>query len=204
MADLGEFTTVSLTGIEELDANLQYFGEIAQRKIGGRVVMKMASIAARGIRSQIRPTIRQSILAADKGIGARRIKRSDKSPAIAKVGIGVGRARKNALAVRVANRGRRKGVGVSALNLHWFALGTGPRFTGARTKGRGKRKRLVKTGKPRVYTGRIAKSKWGGFVQRGIQATQSEALNEARSLGERLIAEEQAKLDPHSRPVFTV
>jgi hypothetical protein len=112
----------------------------------------------------------------------------------AKAGIGVGSAQKNAL--NVVNRGKRKGVGTTAKNLHWFALGTADRFTGAKKSGKSTN-RLSKhyarlTGHRRKFTGRIDQNKFGGFVQKGVTAVELQALAQAQQLADTLIAQEVA------------
>lgn len=197
-----------ITGLQELEENLSYIAQIPAKRIGGRVVMRMAQVLARGIRAQIRPTIAPRI--ADKGIGYRRLRRQGQDAILAKIGVAVGRAGKNAtkftskMAAKEFKRGKRPGVGVTAANLHWFALGTKPRYTGEKLTWKNGRRVLAKTGNARRYVGQIDKTKWGGFVQRGFEASQSQAIEAGKVLGERLIAEEIARLDPYKRPVFTV
>lgn len=185
-------TFVQITGFQKLDENLQHMKDAPAKKIGGRVVARMAAVAARYIRRFIAASIAPKT--ADKGIGSRRVRTNSGGAVLAKAGIAVGRAFKNAL--NVVNRGKRKGVGVTAKNLHWFARGTKQRYTGQKTKGRGPKARQVSTGNPRKYTGMIDKAKWGGFVQAGVAAGESEMLREAQLLGDRLIREEAEKLQP--------
>lgn len=148
-------------GIDELDAKLKYLHTQAANKIARAVVRVGLKMAANDIRRRIKPTIAPRT--ADRGIGIS-VKRKAGSGVVGKTGVAVGDASKRAIVA--TNRGRRKGVGVSARNLHWFALGTQDRYTGSvriRNKaGLGKRK---STGNARRYTGRIEKSRWGGFVK---------------------------------------
>lgn len=169
-------------------------------RIGKACVRRMAAVVASRIRRFIPRQLKPNSYGS--GIGHRAIKGLVRS----KAGVAVGRAGKIA---RVVQRGHgvqrtrvvlsksgellgrrstkfqrftrtgRKGVGISAANLHWFALGTQERYTGA-TKGRA-------TGKLRRYTGRIAKEKFGQFVPRGAQAAQPEALAAAVRVANRMI-----------------
>lgn len=154
-----------VTGIAELDEKLKYMHTQAANKIARATVRTGLAAAARNIRRHIKPNIAPKT--ADKGIGYSLKKQA--SGAVGKAGVGVGGAYKNALNVK--NRAGRKGVGVSARNLHWFALGTQKRFTG---QGRMTRRNAVfrkQSGKlagasgKKHYTGYINKSKFGGFVQ---------------------------------------
>lgn len=149
-----------MTGLPDLDRKLQYMHTQAANKIARAVVRSGLNVAAKNIRKGIRPSIAPKT--PDKGIGTSLKRRSE--GAVGKAGVGVGATQRKAL--NVVNRGRRKGVGVSARNLHWFALGTDDRYTGStRIRGKlGKGKRKA-TGHARRFTGRINKSKWGNFLR---------------------------------------
>jgi hypothetical protein len=69
----------------------------------------------------------------------------------AKAGLGV--AKKQSAGSK--DRTGRKGVGLGSNNVHWAALGTNQRFTGAKSiaQGKGRARRLKLTGHPRKYTG---------------------------------------------------
>lgn len=157
--------TAVVTGLPELDDKLQYMHTQAANRIARAVVRSGLGAAARNIRRHIRPSIAPKTT--DKGIGYSLKRRS--SGAVGKAGVGVGSAYKRVLNVK--NRGGRKGVGVSARNLHWFAMGTAKRYTGQGRMSRAKSVfrsgtgRLTAAGGKKHYTGKIEKSKWGGFVQ---------------------------------------
>jgi hypothetical protein len=128
-------------------------------KIARAVLRSGLNVAAKNIRKAILPSIAPR--SPDKGIGTsvRRLP----SGTVGKAGVGVGASQRKA--VMATNRGRRKGVGVSARNLHWFAMGTADRYTGSvriRTKSSSKRQA---TGNARRHTGRISKSKFGNFLR---------------------------------------
>lgn len=152
--------TVTVTGLPEIDAKLRYLHDVDANKIAIGVCRAGINRAAANIRRHIPRKIRPR--SPDKGIGTS-VKRK-RDGATAKAGVGVGASQRKAL--NVVNRGKRKGVGVSARNLHWFALGTADRWTGSkrdRSKlGKGRR---ISTGKARRYVGAISKAKFGGFVQ---------------------------------------
>lgn len=175
-------TTVTVSGIEEIDARLQYLADKSARRIGRACAKKMVSTYARAIRRFIPASIAPST--SDKGIGSRGMRSKGPRVYAAKAGIGVGSAQKNAL--NVVNRGKRKGVGITAKNLHWFALGTGDRYTGSKKSGN-KRK---STGNLRRFTGRIDKQKFGGFVQKGVIASDAQAIAQAQQLADKLIGSE--------------
>ena len=174
--------TAVVSGIPEIDARLQYLADKSARRIGRACAKKIVSTYARSIRRFVPASIAPST--SDKGIGSRGMRSKGPRLYAAKAGIGVGNAQKNAL--NVVNRGKRKGKGVTAKNLHWFALGTADRFTGSKKSG-AKRKA---TGHKRRFTGRLDKDKFGGFVQKGVTAVELEAIGQAQKLADRLIGEE--------------
>ncbi len=180
-------TTVTITGIPEIDARTQFLADRDARRIGRAAARKIVGIYARSIRRFVPASIAPST--SDKGIGSRGMRQRGARVYAAKAGIGVGRAAKNAL--KVVNRGRRKGVGVSARNLHWFALGTTDRYTGAKKSGATSDRRSPHYRKPtghvRRFTGRIDKQKFGGFVERGVTAVELEALAQAQKFVTELI-----------------
>lgn len=154
-----------MTGIPALDNKLRYLADNVANKVAKATLRAGSSKAASNIRRHIMPSIRPKT--SDRGIGNRLINAAGDKSAVqgAKAGVGVGRAAKTLDLTHKLRRGR-KGVGVSAANLHWFAIGTRDRYTGAKSR-RNKKSSTVtyrKTGKPRIYTGRIDKARFGGFV----------------------------------------
>lgn len=116
--------------------------------------------------------------------------------------------------VRFTRTGR-KGVGISVANLHWFALGTKDRYTGQQSVQQINQmrsgKKLVnrrgqyvtkKTGGKVHYTGRIDKAKFGGFVQRGVNASLSEARAEAAKTINKMIDAEAKAARTGGTPVY--
>ena len=146
---------VVLTGVAELDHALSYMHTIHANKVANMCIAAGCRKAASNIRRHIKRSIRPRTL--DKGIGWRMKRGTRKNKADGKAGVAVGRAfrasikRTGPRALWQGKKGKksiRKGVGISAANLHWFAMGT--------------KKRYTKAGR---YTGMIRKEKFGGFVQ---------------------------------------
>lgn len=208
-------TFVAITGLKAFDDALSYLRDKSAKRIGRACVRKMASVVAKRVRPFVPRQLRPNSYGA--GIGSRSIRGAVR----AKAGIGVGRAGKGLVVIQrghgsdrtrvVLSRngdllGRRstkfrrftrtghRGVGITANNLHWFALGTRDRYTGAMTRRRGNAVSTKKTGHRRRFTGRIKKEKFGMFVRRGAAAARGEALGEAARLANRLIAAEVRSL----------
>ena len=161
------------TGFEELDRKLEFMATAAANRIATAAVRAGLRVASKFIVAAEPLTIRKGIVDKSKGVGVTTKKKASNG-ASGKVGVGVGKTQKNALAV--VNRGRKKGVGVSARNLHWFAMGTENRMTGEkriRKNNSWKDKKRVLTGNAFRFTGKISVTKWGGFVQRGMSASTS-------------------------------
>lgn len=183
---------LDIQGVEEVLERLSYINDAVRNRIERRALGRATAVLAKYIRKRIPKNIEPKFDGPKKGIGSRPLKKGESSVPMAKAGIGVGRALSRALDV-MYRRGR-KGVGIGARNLHWFAIGTTDRFTGSRTysirtkRGTAKTKaksyadrkgrRTVLTGNVRKFTGRIVKSKWGGFVESGAMAGRSEAFGE--------------------------
>lgn len=121
-----------ITGIAEVDQHLVDLESRARRQIVRNATNQGLTVIAKAIRQAIdqQPGISKELRRALKRLVGKRFrkrKRSDQIDAIA--GFGVGAAGKKRDAQRSGkNRG---GVGLSALNVHWFALGTQPRRNAA-------------------------------------------------------------------------
>lgn len=182
-----------ITGIRELDESLSYLRDKSSKKIGKACAGKMATVHARAIRQYVPASLARSInMASDRGIGSRNSKGRKSSIMGAKAGVSVGSAYKSSSRFTVVNRGKRKGIGVSARNLHWFGAGTADRWTGSRRNRSKVGPRRISTGKPVKFVGRISKAKWGGFVQRGAAVAERPAIEAALQTAERMIAAEAA------------
>jgi hypothetical protein len=175
------------TGFAELDSKLRFMATTAANRIVGTATRAGLRVAEKFIRDQIPSTIKTAIIAKDKGIGSTTKKKSSNGTS-GKVGVGVGGTQKKAGSVQI-DRGKRKGVGVSARNLHWFAMGTAERFTGSkRIRRKNNWNRRIQTGKPVHATGRIDYAKFGGFVQRGMAAGKSAIFDKMRASVEKNLA----------------
>lgn len=168
---------VVLTGVAELDHALSYMHTIHANKVANMCIAAGCRKAASNIRRHIKRSIRPRTL--DKGIGWRMKRGTRKNKADGKAGVAVGKAfrasikRTGPRALWQGKQGKksvRKGVGISAANLHWFALGTKKRYLKAEAKPSsttllGKTRQLFSKKPKGRYTGMIRKEKFGGFVQ---------------------------------------
>lgn len=175
-----------ITGVNELDDALSYLRDKSAKKIGKSCAGKMATVTAKAIRAYVPASLAKStMMASDKGIGSRNSKAKISTIQGAKAGVAVGSAYSKVPPLKRQGSGKRRGVGISARNLHWFALGTSERWTGSKRVGLNAHKkgvvaRRVLTGKPVHRTGRIDAAKFGGFVQRGAEASRIAAIQAAR------------------------
>lgn len=171
---------MQLTGAEDLSKFFFELGkEIANRGMSS-ALRKGMNEYAKAMRREIKRTIKPK--SGDAGIGVS-VKKTGDAEHLAKVGIAVGKSQAKAKAnSEKRSRGKRPGVGVDARNLHWFALGTIMRYSGQKKirNRRGKVTRIEKTGNPRRFHGRIDRATWGGFIQKGYIAAQSEANRKMR------------------------
>ena len=168
---------VVLTGVAELDHALSYMHTIHANKVANMCIAAGCRKAASNIRRHIKRSIRPRTL--DKGIGWRMKRGTRKNKADGKAGVAVGKAfrasikRTGPRALWQGKKGKksvRKGVGISAANLHWFALGTKKRYLKAEAKPSsttllGKTRQLFSKKPKGRYTGMISKQKYGNFVQ---------------------------------------
>ena len=168
---------VVLTGVAELDHALSYMHTIHANKVANMCIAAGCRKAASNIRRHIKRSIRPRTL--DKGIGWRMKRGTRKNKADGKAGVAVGKAFRASIkrtGPRALWQGKkskksvRKGVGISAANLHWFALGTKKRYLKAEAKPSsttllGKTRQLFSKKPKGRYTGMISKQKYGNFVQ---------------------------------------
>lgn len=194
--------TFAMTGVKELDDALSYLRDKSAKRIGKAASRKMASVLARGMRTFVPKSLAKSLMmTTTKGIGSRGDKARQSNIQVAKAGVAVGAAGR-AAKFSVMNRGKRRGVGVGARNLHWFAAGTTDRYTGTRTYRVKGGKRTKSTGNARHFTGRINKQIWGGFVQRGATAMRTTAIAEAAKLMNKMIVAEAQAARTGGEPVL--
>ena len=128
--------TAQLTGDKELIRKLNELGTRGAKKATRAGIRAAMTPVAKAARAAVNATSASPALkrAARKAIG----KRFVRAKLEAKVGFGVGKPskKKRSAAKERAMAGDRKGVGVSASNIHWFILGTQERSTAKRRTGR--------------------------------------------------------------------
>lgn len=138
----------AIVGAKELQIKLRHLAEVGSKRAivaGIRAAMPPLAKAMRAAinSSEASPELKRE---ARKTIGARFGKTRAIQERHAKVGFGVG-MRAAAIGRAMTARGKRiaagkqekKGVGISAANIHWFVLGTDDRYSG------GTRRRVRKT-----------------------------------------------------------
>lgn len=117
-----------ITGISEVDQHLVDLDNRVRRQIVRVSTNQALTIVAKAIRNAIdsEPGISPQMKKALKWLIGKRFKKQKRSDEVtAKAGFGVGAAGKRRTPKRSGkNKG---GVGLSAVNVHWFALGTQPR-----------------------------------------------------------------------------
>jgi hypothetical protein len=128
-------------GYEQLNRALAQLGSTVAKRVvksatnAGLTVTSKAIKAAISAEPGLSPGLRRSL---KKLVGKRFRKSKQSDNVVAKAGFAVGSAQKKQIGRSGKNRG---GVGLSAQNVHWFALGTKTRRTGsgvvARLLGRG-------------------------------------------------------------------
>lgn len=185
MSNFRTEATPKTTGFPELDAKLKYMATSAANVIVSRAVRVGLYEGAKWIRRRIAPTLQAGLSASDKGIGTS-TSRKKSNGASGKVGVAVGAASKNAKKLTrgsFVRRGKRKGEGISANNLRWFAMGTQDRWTGSkRVRAKGaKPGARQSTGKRVRFVGKIDRLKWGGFVQEGMAAANAAIQEKMRA-----------------------
>lgn len=151
---------MTMTGYKELMRTLDSLKKGDRNKILRPAVLKAAKEAAQIVKSKIPPRYKDVRAA----IGSRLVKaRYTKGEVVAKVGASVGKQKQKSMFQKSrdynrSDKSKRKGVGISSNNIHWWFLGTGRRWNGVRFKYRrtaiGKvRSGQVSTGNKVRYTG---------------------------------------------------
>lgn len=195
--------SVKLIGAAALDERILFLKNRLQRNIPRQAIEAGLRVIAKRQRMSIPTRFRAGKRLG--GIGSRAyVTRNDQAQG--KAGVLVGRAHKP-LANPVSRVGR-KGVGAV---LHWFVLGTGPRFNGRTTRAPGRRGKMTilprtKTGRAHVkaviryrdgrlkraispfrYTGFIARGKFVPDIGSVGRSAMSEAIQKMRDAYVRLI-----------------
>ena len=108
--------SAKITGDKALDRKLSHLSDKGQARATKSAIGKALTVIARGIRNAIPPNLKS----VKKTVGTKNKKNKRKGIHEAKVGLGVGKQKKQA-------RAGKPGVGISKANVHWWALGTGER-----------------------------------------------------------------------------
>lgn len=125
---------------------------------------------------------------------SKRLKRKEGQPTVGKAGFAVGKRSAAKLAKAAARAGdrSRRGVGISAANVHWAVLGTAERNQATATKGRGAKARQVPTGRARHRTGRMP-SQLPAVIASAASAAHAAMLEAARRKMEQVMQREAAR-----------
>jgi hypothetical protein len=139
-----------------------------EKKIANKIAKKAVLTGVKMIAKAIKREIPSTQKSARKAIGYRAIratKGKGKGFLYAKAGGAVGFTKsKMAKQGQKTRKSGRKGVGISASNIHWILNGTKDRWTGTkRIRRKGKEVGRVDTGGKKKFTGRMKKS---GIVKR--------------------------------------
>lgn len=144
---------LQITGDRKLIRKLERLASRGSRRVSNQAMRKGLTVVTRGIRSEV-PGRLQSVR---RTVGSRFQRARGQSQKQAKAGLSVGKKR----AAKTPRRSSRGGVGMSARNVHWWALGTTNR-------------RVKKTGRD---AGRMPAS---DAVARGYRKTESTAREAIR------------------------
>ena len=124
------------TGIKEIDRKLDKLARRDANKIARSAINAGLTVLTKAIRTNLNgENISPELKSAIQDTVGKRLEtgpKAAKNGASAKAGFGVGkntRAKLKRLEKRKSERGERRGVGVNARNVHWFAMGTKRRIT---------------------------------------------------------------------------
>lgn len=162
-----------LQGLDQLRAKLESMAGGTAKRAGKAGLNAGLGVIAAEMRSRVNGLpISPELKAAARGTIAKRLLKKEGQELVGKAGFGVGHVARDeakwtkkqraAHARYLAGQGGQhlaRGVGASASDIHWFALGTHDRYTGSQTatdrKGRGVK---LPTGNAAHYTGRLPPS----------------------------------------------
>ena len=119
-----------LTGIAELDKKLEGLKIGAANKIARPALTKAARFLLKKMKADVPADKKDVKRALGMRVDAKGGKSKDQQRA--KVGAAVGKALKSEARRSGKNAG---GVGIGGRNIHWFLLGTGPRWAGSKSTG---------------------------------------------------------------------
>lgn len=113
-----------IQGDKKLLRTLKKMRTTAARRVMTAGAAKAAQVLAKAVKAEVPTRMKE----AKKGIGWKRLKKSDAPDGGAKIGSKVGRTGKRAakdnLRLRKKGRNGKTGVGMGAANVHWILLGT--------------------------------------------------------------------------------
>lgn len=112
----------TLTGDDELIKTLNLMRDSIARKVIKKGLGKAMRIMAKSMKAQVPTNLKAMKLSIGSRLGAVK-----KEQFTAKAGAAVGKASKAEIKNRSKDRGKKRGVGISGRNVHWFILGTGQR-----------------------------------------------------------------------------
>lgn len=153
-----------ITGDVEFRERLAMFPKTVQRRVVRSTLQSGLTVVARRIRQST--PVKTGLL--KKSVGTR-IASTKGNITTAKVGLDVGSRRLN-----IVGQGGR----FRAPHGHLVALGTGPRYTGQKTRSRRGIRYIVKTGGRRAYRGRMPQNL---FVLQATRAAEQEAIEKMRA-----------------------
>jgi hypothetical protein len=174
-----------------LQAGLGLFRDSIQRKIARSALQKGMRVVNKAVKSEV-PGGPLKII--KKFIGMRLLKRAAGQEIAGKVGVGVGKGASKKIGKK--DRANRPGVGIGPQNVHWFILGTKPRYQGVKTT------RNRKTGEVTSVTRTAALDRYTGImppqvpdiVKAGFEKSYSQALRVIIKATEEGIQKEAAKI----------
>ena len=146
------------TNIRAIDRKLATLERSTANKVARASVNAGLTVLVKAIRRSIDSSAASEPLkrAMKKTVGKRFTTGGKKAKygVAAKAGLGVGK-KKNASGSK--DRSGRRGVGISANNVHWPALGTNARYTGQKSSngGKGRPRKVRLTGGRRSYRGKM-------------------------------------------------
>ena len=136
--------TVYVTGVKELDRNIEKLTEKVQKKVATAAVRKGLQAAVKGIKAEIPSKYKDARKAVGWSFKVDRSRKSDTyGQKVGKVGSKVGKKLSKLKEWGIKQKEKRKsagkrGAGIGPNNLHWFITGTRrmkPKLPGLATRG---------------------------------------------------------------------
>ena len=170
--------SITVTGVKEIERGLKLLSVKVNNKLNKAAMSAGLRVIVKAIKSEVPSTWKEG----RKAIGFS-VKKTADGLLVGKAGVAVGfkakRRQKNIESSQAKRAGKkRRGVGMSVANFHWFVTGTAERKTGTKTgtaKVNGTRVKTLKaTGNAVRRTGRIKKNP---IVQRGFNKSRGSAVS---------------------------